>query len=117
LRVRASANDKWRTLLRASQEDAVDLIDFSKDGRSALLLSSLGSDTTRVVERNLASRQERELAKNQGVDAEETFVHPTRHVVQAVAFARGRKQWTVVDPQVRADFDAIGKLTEGDVDD
>ena len=42
------------------------------------------------------------------------MIQPTRHVVQAAAFDPGRKHWTVVDPSVQADFEAIAKITDGD---
>jgi dipeptidyl aminopeptidase/acylaminoacyl peptidase len=41
-------------------------------------------------------------------------IHPTRHVVQAVGFAQGRNVWTVVDASVKADFEAIAALSDGD---
>jgi dipeptidyl aminopeptidase/acylaminoacyl peptidase len=44
----------------------------------------------------------------------DAMIQPTRHVVQAAAFDPGRKHWTVVDPSVQADFDAIAKITAGD---
>src|SRR5262249_21610332 len=78
------------------------------------LSTSIGSDTARVVERNLSTNKERDIAKSDGVDAGEVVIHPTRHVVQAVGFARGKNEWTVVDPSIRADFDAIGKLSDSE---
>jgi dipeptidyl aminopeptidase/acylaminoacyl peptidase len=114
IRVRTAVKAAWTSLLKVSQEEDLDLLDFSKDGRSVFLLTSLGSNTARVVERNLLSGKERELARNDELDADEVTIHPTRHVVQAVGFARGRREWKVVDPSVRDDFAGIGKLSDGD---
>jgi dipeptidyl aminopeptidase/acylaminoacyl peptidase len=114
LRVRAGPKAGWSSWLKVSQEEKLELLDFSKDGRSGFLLSSIGGNTARVVDRSLSSAKERELARHDGLDADEVTIHPTRHVVQAVGFARGRHEWTVVDPSVKDDFAAIAKLSDGD---
>src|SRR5262249_46961678 len=59
---------------------------------------------------------EKVIASSPEVDAGTAFIHPRRHVVQAVSFAPGRSTWTVVDPSVKADFDGIAKLNDGDFD-
>ncbi|MBI5477318.1 MAG: S9 family peptidase [Deltaproteobacteria bacterium] len=114
IRVRPSAKAPWKTLLKVGPEENLDPIDFSKDGRSLYLKTSVGSDTARVVLRHLATGKETLVAKSDAVDAGDVVVHPTRHVVQAVGFARGRNVWTVVDPTVKADFEAIAALSDGD---
>jgi dipeptidyl aminopeptidase/acylaminoacyl peptidase len=48
------------------------------------------------------------------VDAGEVLFHPRRHTVQAVSFAPGRAAWTVIDPEVKADFEALAMLFDGD---
>jgi len=54
------------------------------------------------------------IAHNDEADLSDAIIQPTRHVVEAAAFDPGRMQWTVVDPSVQADFDAIGKIAAGD---
>jgi dipeptidyl aminopeptidase/acylaminoacyl peptidase len=78
------------------------------------LKSSIGADTARVVERNLATGKERELARHDAADAAIVFTHPTRHVVQAVSFSQGRSEWKVIDQTIQGDFDGLRKLDEGD---
>ncbi|HEY6106576.1 MAG TPA: S9 family peptidase, partial [Anaeromyxobacteraceae bacterium] len=104
----------WKTLLQVGPDEDLALLDFSLDGKSVILESSLGSDTTRVVERNLASGAEKVLASNPKVDAGGVLIHPRRHVVQAVDFPAGRSAWVVLDPTVRADFEGIRRLSSGD---
>ncbi|MDB4967453.1 MAG: acylamino acid-releasing enzyme [Myxococcales bacterium] len=114
LRVRDDAKSPWRTLLKASQEETVDLHGFTPDDKGVLIGSSLGSDTTRLVERDLASGKEKVIAERKDVDAGSVVVHPTKHHVQAVSFARGRTEWQVVDPSVKDDFAALKKVYDGD---
>jgi dipeptidyl aminopeptidase/acylaminoacyl peptidase len=114
LRVRDSAMAPWRTLMKASMEDDLEALDFTKDGRSLFLGTSIGSNTTRLVRHELASGKETGIAHSDDADLSDALIQPTRHVVQAVAFDPGRIHWTVVDPSIQADFDAIAKIADGD---
>jgi dipeptidyl aminopeptidase/acylaminoacyl peptidase len=114
IRVRPTVKAPWKTLLKVGPEENLEPIDFTKDGKSLYLKTTEGTDTARVVLRHLATGKETPVAKSDVVDAGDVVVHPTRHVVQAVGFARGRNVWTVVDPTVKADFEALGALSDGD---
>ena len=114
LRVRDSASAPWRSLLKASFEDHLIPLDFTLDGRSLYLGTSIGRDTVALVRRQIASGEETVIAHSDDADLSDAIIHPTRHVPEAAAFDPGRKHWTVVDPSVRADFDAIEKITAGD---
>ena len=114
LRVRDSAMAPWRTLIKASMEDDLNALDFTKDGRSLFLGTSIGTNTTRLVRHELASGKETGIAHSDDADLSDALIQPTRHVVQAVAFDPGRIHWTVVDPSIQADFDAIAKIADGD---
>lgn len=115
IRVRDSAKANWRTLLKAGMEDSIAVLDFSKDGRSLFLKSSVGHDRSHVVRYEIASRRETEIAGSDAVDAGPGLIHPTRHVVEAVAFLPDRRHWVVVEPTVGADFEAIKRLSDGDL--
>ncbi|MDX2038419.1 MAG: S9 family peptidase [Isosphaeraceae bacterium] len=114
IRVRDDEKSPWRTLVKTGPEEIIGLGGFTKDGKSVIMISSIGSDTARVVEREVATGKEKEIAASKEVDAGRMLVHPTRHVVQAVAFAPGRVKWVVVDPTVEKDFEGIGRLASGD---
>jgi dipeptidyl aminopeptidase/acylaminoacyl peptidase len=114
IRIRDDAKSPWRSWIKVGPEENLDFLEFSADGKSAYLISSVGNDTARVVERNLATNAERVVAASPEVDAEGTLIQPRTHVVQAVRFAPGRASWTVTDPSVKEDFDGIAKLSDGD---
>jgi dipeptidyl aminopeptidase/acylaminoacyl peptidase len=116
IRWREAANAPWKSLLRVGPEDGIRLLGFSQEGRSVYVSTSVGSDTARVVEKTLATGAEKELAKSPEVDAGSVLVHPTRYVVQAVEFDKGRSEWTVLDPTIKEDFAALRKLSDGDFD-
>jgi dipeptidyl aminopeptidase/acylaminoacyl peptidase len=114
LRIRDSAAGPWRTLMKASMEDDLAPLDFTKDGESLFLSTSIGTDTARLVRREIASGTETVIARSDDADLSDVIIHPTRHVAQAAAFDPGRKHWTIVDPSVQPDFDAIAKISDGD---
>jgi len=114
IRVRDSADAAWRSLIKAPHEEILGADDLSADGKSLIYESSIGTDTARVLERNIASGAEKVIASSPEVDAGTVVINPVTRVVEAVAFAPGRRVWKIVDPAVKADFDAIAKLDDGD---
>jgi len=118
IRVRDSAQGKWRTIVKTGagdlKQDMVGMLDFSKDGRAIFLESSVGSDTLGAVSRDLSTGTETVLAHRDDSDLSDALIHPTRHVVEAAAFSPDRKHWKVIDPSVQPDLDALAKVEDGD---
>jgi dipeptidyl aminopeptidase/acylaminoacyl peptidase len=114
VRVRIDYASPWRTLLSTAPDGWVLPLGFNQHGCDLFLLSSLGSDTIRVVAREIESGAESVIAAMDGFDADRVMIHPTRHVIEAVAFEPGRRQWSVIDPGIAADFEAIRSLDDGD---
>jgi dipeptidyl aminopeptidase/acylaminoacyl peptidase len=114
IRTREDVQSPWKSWLKLGPDEILDFRDFTADGKAATLISSIGSDTARVVERNLATNSEKIIAASPDVDAGNVIIRHRTHIVQAVSFAPGRTRWTVVDPSIQADFDAIAKLNDGD---
>jgi dipeptidyl aminopeptidase/acylaminoacyl peptidase len=114
LRVRDDAKSQWHTLLKASMEENLGFLGFTPSGKSVYLESSLGNDTARFVERDLASGAEKVLAERPDVDVGNVLIHPYTHLPIAATFARGRQEWQAIDPAVKADFAALKKVLDAD---
>ena len=114
VRIRNDAKSPWKTLVRVGPDEILNFEGFSADGKTAYLTSSIGSDTARLVSRDIATGAEKVLASSNEVDAGGVIIQPRTHVVQAVAFEPGRQTWKVLDPSIQPDFDAIAKLNPGD---
>jgi len=114
IRIREDLNSPWKSWIKVGPEEILNFLDFTADGKGATLISSIGSDTARVVQRDIATNSEKVIAASAEVDAANVIIHPRTHIVQAVSFAPGRAQWTVTDPSVQADFNGIAKLNDGD---
>ena len=114
VRVRDDVKSPWKTLVKVGPDEILNFEGFSADGKTAYLTSSIGSDTARLVARDVASGTEKVLASSNEVDAGGVIIQPRTYVVQAVSFEPGRQTWKVLDPSIQADFDAIAKLNPGD---
>jgi dipeptidyl aminopeptidase/acylaminoacyl peptidase len=114
IRIRDDVKSPWKSWIKVGPDEILNFVDFTADGKSVTLTSSIGSDTARVVEKNIATGAEKVIATSDEVDAGNVQVHPKKHVVEAVSFAPGRAKWTVVDPSVKADFESIAGLHDGD---
>jgi dipeptidyl aminopeptidase/acylaminoacyl peptidase len=111
LRTRETSKSPWKALITASVEENVSFIEFTEDGRSVSLSTTVDADTDRVIEKSLKTGAERALASSEKSDVLATFGHPTRKQLRAVAFdVAGRRAWTTVDYNVKADFDGLAKL-------
>ena len=115
--VRETPDAAWKTILTWDPDDGLSsqAVGFSRDGASLYLEDSRGSDTNRLVELNLATGSTRVLAHDPRFDIGGVLVHPDTYEIQAVAFDRARTEWTVLDPSIREDFEAIRRLHHGDV--
>jgi dipeptidyl aminopeptidase/acylaminoacyl peptidase len=116
LLVRDSADGDWRTLLTISADDAPssDVLSFSGDGRSLLVISAAGSDTGRLSQIDLASGEARVLVEDSEADVAGAVLHPDTREPQIVEVLKDRAEYHVLDPSVEQDFKAIRALHPGD---
>src|SRR5262249_55620074 len=116
VRVRDEIGKPWRTVEHWGPDEHLrcSVTGFSRDGRSLYLLSSRDSNTLRLVELNLADESRRVLAEDPNYDATLVQLHPDSGKPEAVQFERERVEWQVLDDAIRADFEALRKVCEGD---
>lgn len=115
LRVRDSRDAPWRTLLTLPFGENGGIDDFSADGKSLYVETSVGADTARLVRVDAASGKELEtIAVDAKVDVGGVIIHPDTHLVQAVGFNYLKNEWRVLDPAVKADFEALAKIGRGE---
>lgn len=106
----------WRTLVSWEPEDALTSgpVGFSGAGERMYLLDSRDANAARLVTLDLESGALEVLAGDERYDVSDVLVHPNTHEVQAVAVEKARAEWTVLDESIRADFEAIERLSRGD---
>ena len=116
LLVRDSADRDWRTLVTITADDAPasDVLSFSGDGRSLLVISSAGTDTGRLCRIDLATGEIDVLLEDPEADVAGAILHPDTRDPQIVEVLKDRTEYHVLDPSVEADFKAIRALHPGD---
>jgi len=117
VRVRESARSPWRALITASEEDSARLLDFTADGKSLLMTSTISSDTERVIEKSLASGTERLLATHPSSDVLDVLWNRQAHALRAVSFeVKGRREWSSFEGALTSELDPLKRAVPGDLE-
>jgi dipeptidyl aminopeptidase/acylaminoacyl peptidase len=110
--------EAWRPLLVAGPDDALTTgpVAFSRDGRTLLAISSVGSDTGRLVRLDVATGTEVEvIAEDPRADVSGVDLDPDTGEVRAVTFLKARQELVVLDAAVAADIAALQGLDPGEL--
>src|SRR5262249_32545885 len=131
IRVRDSRRSPWRTLqvwpfMKAGQDRDQRIIEFSRDGKTMLVLSPVGSRTTRFLSIDVKTGAVRDsLPSDPRADVWCPFnfigefspaavmLHRKTGAVQAYMVDYLIPEWRVLDPSLRGDFEALGKVRGG----
>jgi dipeptidyl aminopeptidase/acylaminoacyl peptidase len=116
LLVRDGLEDEWRLLKDVPADDVftTDPVAFSADGKSLLLVTSVGAETARLVSIDLATGTEDVLAEDPAADVSDVRLNPHTKRPQIVIVGKDRSEYLVLDPAVAADVAAIRRLHPGD---
>ena len=114
--VRDSAEAEFRHLLAIPAEDATstDVVSFSGDGRSLLMISSAGSDTGRLTRVDLATGESVVLAEDPEADVAGVLLDPDTRDPLIVTILKDRMSYVVLDPSAEEDLKAVRALHAGD---
>jgi len=114
--VRDYADADWRTLLTIPAEDVTssDVLSFSGDGRSLLMISAADANAGRLARVDLETGAQTVLAEDPVYDVTGAMLHPDTRDPQVVMVEKDRTSYTVLDPSVEADFAAVRALHPGD---
>jgi dipeptidyl aminopeptidase/acylaminoacyl peptidase len=112
----APGDADWRKLQTIPAEDVTsfDVVSFSGDGRSLLMVSAAGTDTARLTRVDLATGDETLLASDPEADVAGVVLHPDTQEPQIVLVLKDRMEYLVLDPSVADDLKAIRALHPGD---
>jgi dipeptidyl aminopeptidase/acylaminoacyl peptidase len=117
VRVRDSTSSPWRTLVTFSADDGFNApLAFSPDEQSLYIIDAKDANAARLVKYDVASGKGTVLLADPNYDVTDTDIDPKTKELFAAAIERERVDWTVLDPQYNADFDALRSLHAGDFD-
>ena len=116
VRVRDTAKSPWRELIKWGPDESLGgAAAFSPDNKSLWVLTSVGANTLRLVQIDLAGGQQKVVAEDPQYDAGIPLINPKTHALEAVEFIRARSEWQVLDPAVKADFEALKRVRDADI--
>jgi dipeptidyl aminopeptidase/acylaminoacyl peptidase len=106
----------WESFIKISMEDSLTTapIGFDKSGRILYMLDSRERNTAAFATLNLDTNELKMIADDPRADLQGAMVHPTEYTVEAVAFTFDRKLWKILDEKIAPDFEALGKVADGD---
>jgi dipeptidyl aminopeptidase/acylaminoacyl peptidase len=109
--------EKWEKFLEISPEDAMTTspVGFNKDATVLYFQDSRGRDTGALFSMDIATGKTTLMAEDPKADVGEIIAHPTEKTIQAVGFTYARREWTILDPAIKADLDALAKVEDGEL--
>ncbi len=110
-------NGGWKDFQSIPMEDTLTThpVGFDKTGDVLFVVDSRNRDTGALTSLDLKTGKQSVMAQDGKCDAGAVMMHPTEHTVQAVGFNHERNRWTFLDPAVKADFEELRKLADGDI--
>ncbi|MBV8148655.1 MAG: S9 family peptidase [Candidatus Eremiobacteraeota bacterium] len=117
VRVRDSASAApWRTLVTFSADDGFNApLAFSPDGSALYVIDAKDANAARLVRYDVASGKATVVLADPNYDVTDAAIDAKTKELFAAAIERDRVNWTVLDPQYNADFDAVRRLHAGDL--
>lgn len=135
IRTRSSSSSPWKTIYRvpfdqslqtAQQNGGTSIVGFNSTGRSLVIVSAAGTDTSRLLKIDASTgrvREEITAPRGADIDSLGDLVGDEVYAVladlgfdriEAVGYNYQRLDWKAVDPEFQADLDALTKFHEGD---
>jgi len=116
IRVRDDVKSPWRELMKWGPEETLgNIVGFSPDNKSLLIITSLDANAARLLAVDVASGKRTVVAEDPQFDASFAVTHPKTNKLQAVVFLRERRDFQILDSDIKADFEALHKVREADI--
>ncbi len=112
--LRLREGDGWRDLMSCGPDDMIGAHGFSPDGAALYVESSVGRDTSALLEMPLNGGAAKVLAESPDADLGPVLIHPRERRVEAVGFETDRLRWEALDPALGDDFASLRSL-DGDI--
>ncbi|MCC6650451.1 MAG: S9 family peptidase [Candidatus Eisenbacteria bacterium] len=120
---RPTAEGGWEKCWDLSPDDTPALLttsyqkafSFGRGGESFYLYSTEGRDNTALVALDVSSGARAAIAQAERGDIGGVLYHPVSGEPLAYATTWARTTWTALDPSVRADFEKLARVADGDL--
>lgn len=117
IRVRDELKSLWRELIRWGPDETFgNVVGFTPDNKGLWVATSLDYNASRLLEIDVATGKQRVVAEDPNFDVNTTINNPKTNALEAVSFTRQRTEYEFIDPAVKADFEILRKVHDGDID-
>lgn len=106
-RIRDNYNEPWRDWMTISPTEIGDIGGFSADNKSLYFVTSLDSNTSRLLKINLETGERVLLAEDPLYDLDSIILHPTTHALEAVGIEREKYELFIFEQRMAADYDFL----------
>jgi dipeptidyl aminopeptidase/acylaminoacyl peptidase len=106
----------WKNFMEFGPEDASTSTPagFDKTGQTLYYLDSRNRDTSGLFAKDLASDDTKLIIDDPRCDVGGILAHPTEKTIEAVSFTYDRTEWKVLDDSVKADFEYLKSVEDGE---
>src|ERR1700744_3015383 len=106
LMVRDQAGGEWRPLMSFPADDVVasNVVSFSQDGQSLLVITPVDANTARLIRVDVATGDIEVLAEDAEADVNGVVLHPDALEPQIALVEKDREQFIVLDPAIESDL-------------
>jgi dipeptidyl aminopeptidase/acylaminoacyl peptidase len=117
VRVRDDLKSPWRELIQWGPDETFgNVVGFTPDNKGLWVATSLDYNAARLLEIDIATGKRKIVADDPNFDLGNTITNPKTNALEAVSFTRQRTEYEFIDPSVKADFEVLKKVRDGDVE-
>jgi dipeptidyl aminopeptidase/acylaminoacyl peptidase len=118
IRVRTDVKSPWRELIKWGPDETFGgASGFSPDNKKIWIVTSLDVNAARMLEIDVESGQRKIIAEDPQFDVEGVITQPKTNELQVVTFVKQRVSYDFIDPQIKADYEALQKVRNADITD
>jgi hypothetical protein len=116
VRVRDDSKSPWRELIRWGPDETFgNVVGFTPDNKALWITTSLDVNAARLLEIDVSSGKQKVIVQDPQFDVSGTVNNPKTNALLAVSFTKQRTEYEFIDPSVKADFEILKKVREGDI--
>ncbi len=113
LMVRADVKDAWKAIRTWPNDDQASPVGFTADGNSVWWISNLDANTSRLMKLDIASGKEELIAEDAEYDVSGALIDNRARKPLAVAFAKAKVEWKILDQSIAEDFKVLSEVRRG----
>jgi len=116
VRVRDTVKSPWREFIKWGPDETFGNIEgFSPDNKSLWIDTSLDVNASRLLEIDIARGKRKVIAEDPQFDVSNAITNPKTNALEGVTFNKQRTEHVLFDPKMKADFEVLSKVRDGDI--